>query len=86
MWGACLAEIQGGPFPDWQEKYMELMFDVNDKSGTGHHESFPCNILAHGFILSLKNENFCYKVDIVNTVALNRRFVRVPTIYVLEQK
>ena len=33
MWGVCLDEIQNGPFPEWQKKYMELMFDVNDKSG-----------------------------------------------------
>ena len=33
MWGDCLADIEKGRFPAWQQKYMDLMFDVNDKSG-----------------------------------------------------
>ncbi|KAH3768276.1 calexcitin-2-like [Dreissena polymorpha] len=33
MWGDCLADIEKGQFPAWQKKYMDLMFDVNDKSG-----------------------------------------------------
>lgn len=33
MWGDCLYDIQNGRFPDWQKRYMDLMFDVNDKSG-----------------------------------------------------
>ena len=34
MWGDCLKDIEQGHFPSWQKKYMDLMFDVNDKSGT----------------------------------------------------
>lgn len=33
MWGECLKTLEQGTFPDWQKKYMDLMFDVNDKSG-----------------------------------------------------
>ena len=33
MWGDCLKDIVNDKFPDWQTAYMELMFDVNDKSG-----------------------------------------------------
>lgn len=33
MWGACLKDIENGRFPTWQKRYMDLMFDVNDKSG-----------------------------------------------------
>ena len=36
MWAACLNDLEKhGQFPAWQEKYMKLMFDVNDKSGKG---------------------------------------------------
>ncbi|XP_053387366.1 calexcitin-2-like [Mercenaria mercenaria] len=33
MWGGCIEEVKKGQFPDWQKKYMDFMFDVNDKSG-----------------------------------------------------
>lgn len=33
MWGECLKDLENGRFPAWQKRYMELMFDCNDKSG-----------------------------------------------------
>ncbi|KAL4216841.1 Non-specific lipid-transfer protein [Mactra antiquata] len=33
MWNDCLVDLEKGKFPDWQQDYMYLMFDVNDKSG-----------------------------------------------------
>lgn len=33
MWEDSLAKLEKGQFPEWQQKYMDLMFDVNDKSG-----------------------------------------------------
>lgn len=38
MWGDCLKDIEEGHFPSWQKKYMDLMFDVNDKSGIIHNK------------------------------------------------
>jgi hypothetical protein len=41
MWGNCLEQVAKDEFPLWQKKYMDLMFDVNDKSGI----SFICDFI-----------------------------------------
>lgn len=35
MWSDCLQSVKHGkPFPEWQQRFMQFMFEVNDKSGT----------------------------------------------------
>lgn len=34
MWSDCLQSVKHGkPFPEWQQRFMQFMFEVNDKSG-----------------------------------------------------
>lgn len=35
MWSDCLQSVKHGkPFPEWQQRFMQFMFEVNDKSGS----------------------------------------------------
>lgn len=41
MWSDCLQSVKNGkPFPEWQQRFMQFMFEVNDKSGTYFGFSF----------------------------------------------
>ena len=42
MWAHTIPSMRdGGALPEWQQKYMDFMFDVNDTSGEG----FSCPMM-----------------------------------------